>query len=380
MFVRRISPSLAISVGVHALIAVLWGVVELELDPAEREPGPSAIIELVDPEPDVQSDTAVEVVMLDLATLETMPVLKPEVARREPVATTPPRGVDRPIPAPAIRKATTASREPAVAEPVATTTRSSYLDLRKGRDLEGRGRDALRLSTPSLERIALGPESTRSVVDTTGATAIVDAKPRESIVTAEITPGGRGTYKIDDLVFKGRIARDGSVSIKDKANVQHQFKSWKHIKHVLRTAGPFGLLQLDFDITDALMRKKKMDPYASRKLAFLDQTRDARVELGRQYRKEVLARTSEIVRGNLELMWATVTDAAARKTALFDLWDEVDEAGDEEVVAAGTAARATVIGFLRARFPSSSATAYTASEIAALNGKRKSRAVFAPYE
>jgi hypothetical protein len=181
-------------------------------------------------------------------------------------------------------------------------------------------------------------------------------------------------------VFKGRIAPDGSVSIEDKSNLQHQFKSWKNVKKVLLESGPFGLLRIDFDITDAMMRKKKIDPYASRKLAFLDQTRDARVELGRQYRKEVLARTSEIIHQNLVVMWASVTDAAARKRALFEMWDEVDETGEEEVVAAGTAARAAVVGFLRARFPQGGASAFTAAEIATFNGRRRSRAVFAPYE
>ena len=217
------------------------------------------------------------------------------------------------------------------------------------------------------------------MIETSNAGAIVDPKIKESIVTAEITPGGRGGYKVDDTVFEGRIERDGSVSMQDKANVQHQFKSWKHVKQVLRAAGPLGLLRLDFDITDAMMRKKKMDPYASRKLAFLDETRDARVELGKEYRKEVLARTAQIVRQNLEATWQSISDPAQRKQALFELWDEVDETGDEELVEAGKSARVAIIGFIRARLPSGHSDAFSSTDLARLNAKRRSKATFAPY-
>ncbi len=371
MSVPRVPPSLAISVGVHVLLAGAYCLFDVGASPPPPEVVPTTVIELVDPpvsEP-VSSEPPVEFVMLDAASLQQVPVLTAAAIQAKPA------------PKPIVRRPQIVARvtQPEVAHPVEPHVPSPYLDMRKGRDLEGRGRD-LRISTPSLERIALGgPEVPRSIVATTNEGAIVDPKVRESIVTAEITPGGRGSFKIDDTVFKGKIAPDGSVSIKDKANIQHQFKSWKHIKQVLRTMGPLGLLQLDFDVTDALMRKKKMDPYASRKLAFLDQTRDARVELGTEYRKQVLARTAEIVRQNLDAMWPALSTPAARKQALFDLWDEVDESGDEELVAAGKSARATIIGFLRARFPAGSSNAFTASEVERLNSKRHSRTAFAPY-
>lgn len=255
------------------------------------------------------------------------------------------------------------------------------MDIRKGRDLEGRGRGSVRLTQEALERIANGPETPPpSVVVDNHEGAIVDAKVKESIVTAEITPGGRGGYKVDDTVFKGRIEADGSVSIKDKPNLQHQFKSWKHVKQVLLLGGPLALLTIEFDVTDALMRKKKIDPYASRKLAFLDETREARVELGRAHRKEVLARTAEIVTQNLAATWQLIVDHEERKRALFEIWDEVDEAGDEDLVEAGKAARSAVIGFIRGHLPRGGEHAFTADDLERLNRKRKSRATFAPYE
>lgn len=370
MSVPRVPPSLAISVGVHAILAILWCVVDLGAPPPPVEVlPPNTEIELVEPpvsEP--VFEPPVEFVMLDAAALQQVPVLTAAAIQAPKLA---PKATRRPQIAARVI-------EPEVARPVEPHVPSAYLDFRKGIDLAGRGRD-LRIA-PSLERIAQGEVAPRSIVETTNQGAIVDPKVRESIVTAEITPGGRGSYKIDDLVFKGKIAPDGSVSLKDKANIQHQFKSWSHIKKVLRTMGPLGLLQLDFDVTDALMRKKKMDPYASRKLAFLDQTRDARVEVGTEYRKQVLARTSEIVRQNLDAMWAHLPDAAARKQALFEMWDEVDETGEEALVEAGKSARAVVVGFIRTRLPRGSAQAFTVDDVTRLNAKRRSRSTFTPYE
>jgi len=371
----RVPPSIAISVGLHALLAVLWNVVDVS-PPPPVEVAVGTVLELVEP----RADEPVEIVMLDaaaLAKLTTPDVTPPVATARSEVQRSEVQRSEVRRPMASIARATDPRAMEPTTEPRAP---SPWLDLRKGRDLEGRGRDALRVPTAALERIAGGAEGIpRSVVETNtpGMSGIGALAP--SLVTATITPGGRGSYKVDDLVFNGKIAPDGSVSIKDKRNLQHQFKSWSHIKKVLRTAGPLALLAIDFDITDALMRKKKIDPYASRKLAFLDETRDARVELGTEYRKQVLARTSEIVRQNLEAMWAMTSDPAARRTALFEMWDEVDETGEEELVAAGTAARASIIGFLRARVPAAGSTAFTASELAAFNGKRHSRAVFAPY-
>lgn len=366
----RLSPSIVISVGVHALLAVGWWLADAPPERRVEISSNPATVELVEPQP---VETTVEVVMLDTAALAQVAPIAPAPA---PVATPVVKAKPRTVIAAAVP-----STRPEIAsvEPAARPT-SSLMDIRKGRDLEGRGRDALRLSSDALDRIARGPEGPPpSVVVDNHEGAIVDPKVKESLVTAEITPGGRGGYKINDLVFKGRIEKDGSVSIKDKRNIQHQFTSWKNVKRVLMTAGPLGLLALDFDVTDAMMRKKKIDPYASRKLAFLDETREARVELGKEHRKEVLAKTAIIVRQNLEASWQAITDHEERKRALFEIWDEVDESGDEELVEAGKAARSAVIGFIAARLPRGGEHSFTTADLEQLNSKRKSRSVFKPY-
>ena len=69
MSVDRIPPSLAISVGVHALIAAAWWVVDVEPVKAVEVAPIHNKVELVEPSP----ETTVEVVMLDPAALARVP-------------------------------------------------------------------------------------------------------------------------------------------------------------------------------------------------------------------------------------------------------------------------------------------------------------------
>jgi hypothetical protein len=75
---------------------------------------------------------------------------------------------------------------------------------------------------------------------------------------------------------------------------------------------------------------------------------------------------------------AVTSDLAGRKAGLFELWDDCAETGGDEVVAGGTAARALVLGVIRGRLRGSDA--YTTAELAQLNARRRSTAVFAPYD
>ena len=135
-----------------------------------------------------------------------------------------------------------------------------------------------------------------------------------------------------------------------------------------------------FDVSDWLMRNHGQDPYAHRKLALLDATRDERAELGRRHRDAELARSAELVERSLRELWAAPRDLRAHKQALFELWDDCAETGDAAVVAAGEAARRLVLGFIRSHLPAGSTDAFTPAEIAALARTQQSKAVFRPYE
>jgi hypothetical protein len=184
-----------------------------------------------------------------------------------------------------------------------------------------------------------------------GLLAEIVAK-RAELAAEELKPAGRGTYAADKETFTAKVGADGSVELKDKPS------------------------KLDWQ--DRMMLMKGVDPYARNKLALLDRTRDQRVALGERHRRVQLGRATALMLRNVDRLWAMTTDLAARKAGLFELWDDCAETGSEEIVAAGAAARLFVLGVIRGRLRGDDA--YTAEELAQLNARRRSTAVFDPYE
>jgi hypothetical protein len=128
------------------------------------------------------------------------------------------------------------------------------------------------------------------------------------------------------------------------------------------------------DLTDlALAAAGKRDPYEARKLAALDATRDERAARGARHREEQQARATQLMRRNLQALWARPLSAAERRAALFALWDEC---ADGE---AGELARRAVVGWIRAHLPEGSAGGFPAGELERLNAARSSRQRFEPY-
>jgi len=133
------------------------------------------------------------------------------------------------------------------------------------------------------------------------------------------------------------------------------------------------------DFTAYLMRKlAHADPYSSRKLKLLDDTRDERVDMGGAFHARQLGESREIMRQNLLHLWQTTKDAAARREALFEMWDECAE-GEGPMGEAGERARVVVIDWIREHLPAGSADAYTPDELAQLAAKRSSKQPFTPY-
>ncbi len=181
--------------------------------------------------------------------------------------------------------------------------------------------------------------------------------------TRELQPDKDGGTKSDHKTFRAKFNPDGTVaSLEDKPNIQRE---------------GFGA---SFDVTDGLMRSKGIDPYSSYKLKVLDETRDERAAIGKRYRTEQLAHSRQFMAQNVQQLWTTTRDPAARRQGLFELWDDCAETGTEELVAGGAAARTYLVGFIRSKLPAGSANAFTDDEIARFNKQRKSRAPFAPYE
>ena len=146
------------------------------------------------------------------------------------------------------------------------------------------------------------------------------------------------------------------------------------------TGGTAPVAGGSFDLTAWAMRKAGVgDPYQARKRALLDDTRAERAERGGAFRAQQLAKSAEIMRGNLEQLWRATRDPVARREALFELWDECVE-GDGAAAEAGARARAQVIGWIRARLPAGAPDAFTTAEIATFDAHRASNQHFCPYE
>ena len=383
---------LAISAAVHT-VGLAWVSAYTKDRPDLVVLGPTTTVEIIEapaPLPQIADVPPVDVAFLDESASGTVPELvAPTVTR--------PRGRDRMPVAPGGEEITSGQPSPEVAAATGPIVRNPYMDMRRP--------GAPKVELPTFEwdpDMAPGPP------------------PPPDPTTGQLRDSGNGTRKSDQGPFVAKVGRDGTVKLKDKKNFNIRF-ALPSPKQLGRVIGdwymdpnkPVGTLPPDhietgpvlnggesssadkkadhgdvagvpivaggFDVSDAFMRSHGQDPYASKKLKFLDSTRDERVQIGMKHRSEQLAKASEIMRGNLERVWRSIGDPAARREALFELWDEVVETGGAEMVAAGVQVRGLVIGWIRARLPQGSADAYSTDELARLNAKRTSKTPFAPY-
>jgi hypothetical protein len=170
---------------------------------------------------------------------------------------------------------------------------------------------------------------------------------------ANVVPDGDGGYREDHIGFTVRIDRDGTIRFDDKAT---------------------------FDITDALMRLHGEDPYRHEKAAFMERTFEERVRMARADRTDRLHEAMARTPAYLDEVWTrTAWPSVRRRAALFKLWQEVAEDGNDEVVTTGRMVRATILAFIRRRMPEGSPDAFTRAEIEALNRRRGCTARFDPY-
>jgi len=376
--VRKLQLGIAVSAAVHVVVLAWLGTSEAE-GPGELEV-PPANIEIIEITPEPVAAAPMQVAMLD------------EARAPEPDATN------------AVEPQRIAAHSHATIEttaPPGTGSGSNHPEPTGHNALMDMRHPDLRIQLPHYDVLDHVPKGTIAVTE-------------PDVTTGELTPAGNGKMKSNQGEFVMTVDRDGAAHIKDEKNfhmgmrvpsgkdVGKGIEGWqkdlesgsKHQEVGLGTQHTIGgddkpgesgvvgvpLVGGGFDVTDALMRGHGQDPYAAKKLRILDATRDERVQIGNKRRHEVLGRAAQLMQQNLDQAWASVTDPAGRKQALFDLWDETAETGTADLVEAGAAARKLVIGFIRARLPAGSATAYTAAELTALNNKKQSKAKFAPYE
>jgi hypothetical protein len=119
---------------------------------------------------------------------------------------------------------------------------------------------------------------------------------------------------------------------------------------------------------------------------FLVNTATLRARLRAEAQRERERRAIAELGDTMRAIWAdTSRDAAARRRALFELWDDCAEAGEsaspEDVARAeaGAKARRVIEAFVRRTAVPNTANAYSAAELARLNAKRRSTVRFEPY-
>jgi hypothetical protein len=234
-----------------------------------------------------------------------------------------------------------------------------------------------------------------------GAAAVV---AKDAVVTAiaekprgpsELRPHGVNGWVTQKRGFTARTAPDGSVAFDDRHGGLAPPRSAEEIEaqgapqqawvdEPGSVTGGRGVLapqgQVEFDATDELMRAAGMDPYLAEKLAFMDRTRDERMQIAARWRSDSLREALHRMPRELERLWRAGGDPTARRRLLFQLWDECAESGSPEVLATARAVRGTVLAFIRRRLPRGSRHGYGDEELAALNRARTSRERFAPYE
>lgn len=190
------------------------------------------------------------------------------------------------------------------------------------------------------------------------------------------------------------VARDGTVRLEDKApiavnvHIPTRREIGRAIEHWQRDprgasleAGgglPLGISGR-FAVDDMVMRWAGQDPYAARKLSFMDRTRPQRMRMAAAERsldlRDAVTHTPRL----LSRVWRGPGTPRQRRRLLFQLWDECAETGSDEVVTAAREVRAAIVGFIRRELPAESAQAYSAGELDALNAARTSRERFDPY-
>jgi hypothetical protein len=422
---RKLPLGVAISMIVHAVVLAWVAARWHGRTPAKPATPPETVVEIVDVArpPTPPDQPPVEVVLLDEPVITAPPA---------PAATAPaPPAPAAPSPAPAVATITTSPPSSAAAKIETETARGSAAPPPDDGAAEPSHGNLL-----AMRRSAPTTPTLRAELPA-GQWDAYDHVPRGTAPEVEIHTGqlknrAGGDKTSDQGPFVATVKPDGTVKLADAANlsvhlavptpgvIASGLQAWYYnpnkdlgaggerdgtgesnsplAKSFQVTSGsstnPGGegqpqaheptlivpIIGGHFDVTDALMRSHGIDPYASKKLKFLDSTRDERVQIGNKHRAEQLAQVAPLMQRNLVTLWASQRDPAARKRALFELWDECTETGDPAAVTAGQAARRLVIGFIRGHLPAGSADAFTADEIAALAKTQQSKTAFQPYE
>lgn len=205
--------------------------------------------------------------------------------------------------------------------------------------------------------------------------------------------------------FTASVNPDGTVRFGDRWGRDQHGKRMRGSGAALRSFGPSGIGGVGMAVTgptEWLLALSGQEFDAAAKTAFLNQTRDLRMQIAVNFTRQLLeSRLADLGQELIGLTADASRSLAERRAILFQRWDECDErmtaglpdtdnggelppeavsAIDDARLAAADKARRNIEGFIRRQLPRGSARAYTPAELAEFNRRRVSAETFAPYE
>ena len=287
---------------------------------------------------------------------------------------------------------------------VETTTRRSRIETAPEPSSAEPSSSSLRMRTPPSTNPRLDPRRAATAIvedpgppDMTPRGPLDPPRPRKPPrIRSELRPDGPGGYETDDGTFVARTGRDGRVTMRDRSSFNVDLPRPRQLvkdmaRGLERWADDPGRYAADtsnetrptiggrFELSDAITRLAGEDPYAARKLAFLERTRGERMKMAAGEKSERLREARRETWGRLTHLWRGPGTAADKRQLLFMMWDECAESGSAEVVDTARAVRGTIVTFIERRLPAGGRDAYTAEELARYNARRTSTERFAPY-
>jgi hypothetical protein len=202
--------------------------------------------------------------------------------------------------------------------------------------------------------------------------------------------------------FTAAVNPDGSVRFGNRWGRDQHGDRMRGSGRALRQIGPSGLGSIGglpmTGPTEWLLALQGQERDAAAKTAFLNQTRDLRIQLAVNFTLRLLdTRLGELNQELLGLMSDDSRALAERRAILFQRWDECDERVGQGLPASGelpaeavsmidqarldaaAKARRSIEAFIRRQLPRNTPRGYTAAELAEFNRRRVSVEVFDPY-
>ena len=187
-------------------------------------------------------------------------------------------------------------------------------------------------------------------------------------VPRTLKPSGGGAFRYDENGIEARVERDGTVEFRDPPKV-------------LRAAGAVAELLIHLEpvpMLEMLTGRDSEANYAKQK--FMSKTRALRQMLCDRDREERLHEAIPELKETLQAIWMRDgTTVAAKKEALFRLWDSCSEESDPALARTSMMARAIITAFIREKLKEGGPDAYRKEELLALNSRRLSKTRFDPY-